>query len=267
MIYGNFDNWLLQMQVGPVIDLVTQYSAYDMNEAIYSASITTIGPFYIPNLDGTNCPDNFMGPYDTFYKYYSPTSFCNDSCTVIVTTSESGYLSSFAVNDFLRQQPYISCNDTFSRSDEALSLIKSSPPVELIEQYVKCSTKPVDAIQNAIGIATGWVGLIIPILVTIVLSLVSCYYARFVGEMPQTDEDIREADLNEKLSSLDNRCEVLKRESQEKNLKLIQLQNELKDAKQLSAQTQADLHKVKQEKEKEKQESSEIVKTITFGLI
>jgi hypothetical protein len=36
--------------------------------------------------------------------------------------------------------------------------------------------------------------------------------------MPKTDEDIREADLNEKLHASHDRCEVLKKVSQKKNI-------------------------------------------------
>jgi len=237
-----------------------------MNEAIYDASFASCGPFYIPDSEGTNCPHNFMGIYDIMYQQYSPTSFCNDLCTIIVTTSDDGYLSSFAMNNFLRQEPYISCNDSFTINDGAFDLIKNNPPVQLVEQYVKCSTKPEDAIQNAIGIATGWVGLIVPLVVTFIVSIISFYYAQFVGELPQTDEDIKEADLNEKFNFLLDRYEAIKKESEEK---ILSLQKELIDAKKLTTLTQVDLLRLKQnQKDKDKPENSgEVLKTISFGLI
>ena len=200
---------------------------------------------------------------------YSVTSFCDDKCTVLVTTNDDGYLSSYAVNSYLRQAEFLSCNDSFSVSNDAIELLKKTPPVQLIEQYVKCSTKPVDAIQNAIGIATGWVGLVVPIVVMISIAVISFYYTYFVGELPPRDEDIKEAELDDKLNLILEKCEDIKKESA---TEITSLKLQLTDAKKMTTLTQTDLQRLKQkenekEKEKEKEKASDVLKTITFGLV
>jgi len=254
------------MQIGPLIDLATKYSSYELNELIYNASIASIGPFYVPDSEGLNCPNDFNQVYDLLYMEYNPTSFCNDACTVLVTTNDDGYLSSLAVNSYLRQTEFLSCNDSFSISNDANELLKKTPPVQLIEQYVKCSAKPVDAIQNAIGIATGWVGLIVPIVIMISIAVISFYYSYFVGELPPTDEDVKEAELDDKLNFILKKCEELKNESASE---IASLRLELTDTKKMTTLTQVDLHRLHQ-KEKEKgqeEKQNDVLKTITFGLV
>jgi len=254
-------------EVGPVIDLVTQYTAKDLNEAIYDASFASCGPFYVPNSDGSKCPDSFDNSYDAVFTNYNPTAFCNDACTVLVTTTDNGYLSSSAVNAFLRQEEYLSCNDTFSISNDALELLKYNAPTQLIEQYLQCTSSPADAIQTAIGIATGWVGLVVPAFVIIALTIISVYYSKFIGELPPTDESMKEADLQEKLDFLLSSYESVKKEAESK---ISALEVELVDAKKLTTITQVDLIRLKQQKEKEKASSennSDLLRTISFGLV
>ena len=236
-----------------------------MNEAIYEPSFASVGPFYIPNSDGSNCPNDFTGVYDLLQSQYNPTSFCNDECTILVTTSDDGYLGSSAVNSYLRQEEYLSCNDSFSVSKDTLELLKATPPVQLIEQYVKCSTNPSDAIQNAIGIATGWVGLIAPVTVMVIISLISFYYSNVVGYLPPTDESMKDAEIEDKFKFILERYEEAKRESMDK---IIALQKELEDAKKLTTVTQVDVLRLKKEqKDKTSNESNDVLKTISFGLV
>lgn len=129
------------LEIGPVIDLVTRYSAKNLNDVIYDASFSSCGPFYIPNSDGSKCPSSFDSEYDIVYSEYEPTSFCNDECTVLVTTTDNGYLDSFALNTYLRQEAYLSCNDTFSVTKDVLELLKNNAPTQLIEQYLECTAR------------------------------------------------------------------------------------------------------------------------------
>ena len=266
VLLDKYYQWGFAKQIGPVIDLVTKYSNYELNEAIYTPAMASIGPFYAPD-NGNNCPNDFSGFYDGMRAQYYPTSFCNDKCTILITTSDGGYLDSSAVNSYLRQEAYLSCNDSFSVSNDALKLLKQVPPVQLIEQYAKCSTSPSDAIQNAIGIATGWVGLITPITVMIIIALISFYYSYVVGIQPPTDDALKEDDLQNKFNFILERYEEAKKES---NNKITTLQKELDDAKKLATITQVDLIRLKKEqKEKEKtsSETNDVLKTISFGLV
>ena len=262
-----FYQFVFGQEIGPVVDLVTQYNAKDLNEAVYDASFASCGPFYIPNSDGSKCPNSFDSDYDAMYSNYNPTAFCNDACTVMVTSTDSGYLSSNAVNAFLRQEEYLSCNDTLSVSKDALESLKYNAPTQLIEQYLQCTARPADAIQTAIGIATGWVGLVVPAFVIVALTLVSVYYSKFIGELPPTDESMKEADLQEKLDFLLKSYESVKKEAESK---ISALETELVDAKKMATLTQVDLIRLKQEKEKEKasgENSSDLLRTISFGLV
>lgn len=127
---------------------------------------------------------------------------------------------------------------------------------------------PSDAIQTAIGIATGWVGLVTPILLMIAITLISLYYQLNERDgLPPSDESIKDADLQEKFDYLLNRYEDVKQEAE---AKITSLQIELQDAKKLTTITQVDLIKLKnQHKEQEKisKGDNDMLRTITFGLV
>ena len=261
----NYETFLFGKQIGPLIDMATKYSASELNEIIYNSSMPSVGPLRMENYQGTECDSSFQGYYDSLYKNYDSFSFCED-CTIMTTVNEGGYLDGFTMNSFLRQEPFMSCNDTFTVSDDVLSLLKEKPPVQLIEQYLRCSPKPIDAAFNAIGIATGWVGLLLPFLLVVALSVISCYYSRVVGELPPTDQDLKEADLENKIEGIIKKCETVKMAADES---ILRLQSELEDARKLATLLSADVLKMKKDKdEKEKEESgSNVLKSITFGLI
>ena len=224
-----------------------------------------MGPVYYPDDGGDQCESEFTGYYDRYYDAYNAFSFCKE-CTVMVTATTTGYLETYAMNSYFRQEPYLSCNDTFTINEDELLSLKLNPPTALIEQYIKCSTKPLDAAFNAIGIATGWVGLLLPMVLVVVLSCVSCYYSRVIGALPPTDEEIKEADLESKLSSIIERCESVKKEADDS---IFRLKSELVDARKTANLLSSDLRKIKDErdKEKEKTEGNDVLKTITFGLV
>lgn len=79
------------------------------------------------------------------------------------------------VSAFHYQVPQAACMDTFDIGDEAWDLLEKYPPVDLIEKYYSCYQKPIDAIFNAVGIATGNTSIVVPIVCIICLPILFLY--------------------------------------------------------------------------------------------
>lgn len=84
--------------------------------------------------------------------------------------------------------------------------------------------------------------------------------------MPPTDSDVERADLENKIEGIIKKCETVKMAADES---ILRLQSELEDARKLATLLSVDIMKIKKDKDKKEKEDSDsnVLKSITFGLI
>lgn len=129
--------------------------------------------------------------------------FCNVpeldiSCSILTFNLYDDF--STTVSQFSYQLNNGSCRDSISLSETGWNNLLAAPPTQLTQAYYKCTETPSSALFNAVGIASGNVSTVIPIVVIFLLP-VMYLFLQAIGQVPPKVEYTKE-ELQDSLEAL-----------------------------------------------------------------
>jgi hypothetical protein len=124
-----------------------------------------------------------------------------------------------------------SCADPFSIPPEVYDKLVESPPTQITEVYYQCTLTELDAVNNAIGIASGNTTTIVPVVVMLLLPFIYLWLKAFNIPMPvpeyseEQKKDVVEFFITQLMRANDKKTRGMK-----KNGVLLRLVKELRHA-------------------------------------
>jgi hypothetical protein len=103
------------------------------------------------------------------------------SCTLLTFNVFDNYTTSVSPYSF--QLSRGSCFNSISLSDEGWENLASTHPAQLSQEYYKCTQGVYSSMFNAVGIASGNVATVIPIVVVMILPMFY-FFLRVIGQVP-----------------------------------------------------------------------------------
>jgi len=161
--------------------------------AAYNASFTNAALSYTNDNPLLSSPEWLAGAFD----------FClidevNVGCTLLTFNIFDNY--STTVSDYAYQLNNGSCTNSISISDYSWEKLAASPPAALTQDYYKCTAGVYSSVFNAVGIASGNVATVIPIVVLLVLPFFY-FFLQAIGQVPPKIEYTKE-ELQDSLNAL-----------------------------------------------------------------
>jgi len=151
-------------QILKLLDLVVDSGGYNTISArAYNASFASAA-----TARGADNVDPIMNSTSWREDAYA---FCNYTCSLLVVNSFGDAVQDTAMTEYMFQMLNGSCSDIYSMSEETFATLQASAPTAITERYLQCTMKPMDAFNDAIGIAAGNATTIVPIFFLLVLPI------------------------------------------------------------------------------------------------
>lgn len=160
MLYSNTDDADFS-QGNPFIDIQKNIPIAMMNPAAYEAMYMAVSSHHT---------DKYQDPALRAQAY----DFCNvsyASCTIVTMNLQD--TANNAVTDYYHQLLQGSCADSISIPSGAYQRLVDTPPAALEQSYYDCKQSKVTVLTSAIGIASGNMGAVIPL---VFMCFINLYY-------------------------------------------------------------------------------------------
>lgn len=171
---------VLEESIFALLELRMQYATYDLSKEGYNAS-------YAAGASTNINAERYMQTLQWRERAYA---FC--------LTQDFGYCSLItwhvyddldqSISSYMYQLVNASCRDSIIMPYEDWSNLYNQPaPASLETGYYKCDPTKSSALMNSIGIASGNVGLFVPVMVVLMLPLIYTWL-KFIGFVPPKEE-------------------------------------------------------------------------------
>lgn len=150
-----------------IIDLVTRNGgANATNIAAYNASFAAASSKYRGStaayMDSASWRENA-------YAFCRSSSYGN--CSVIAVNAYGNGVLDLALSPYIYLLENGSCSDSFTMSAQTFANMEDTPPTALTERYYQCTLTQFSAMVNAVGIASGTAGTMVPASIMLMLPL------------------------------------------------------------------------------------------------
>ncbi len=170
----------LQKSVLSLMELRFQYEQYDLSERAYNASFAAAASTN-PDADPIMRTPSWR---DEAYEFCLSSNF--GPCSLLTWHLYDELDQS--VSPFMYQLQNSSCTDSITMPYEVWNrLYSQEPPANLETGYFKCTMTDSAAMLNSVGIASGNVGLMVPLLMILLLPLIYTWL-KFIGFTPPKEE-------------------------------------------------------------------------------
>lgn len=162
-------------------------------------------------------------------------SFCDvdvfGSCSLYVVRSFGDSLTDSSTTPFLYQLVNGSCGDPFGVPAPVFQQLVDNPPTPITESYYQCTLTEYDAVNNAVGIASGITTTIVPIAVMLLLPFIYLWLKAFNIPLPVPEySEQQKKDVVDFFFTQLMRANDYKTRGMKKNGVLLQLVAELRHA-------------------------------------
>lgn len=144
-----------------LLETVLRNNGYrTLTRNVYNASFASAASAYKPFTDSIVDDDQWRE--DAY-------SFCFKNCSVLTINSFGKTITDKALTEYMYQFNDGSCSDVYGLTVQgAVNLIRN-PPTDFVERYYECAMAPQDALNDAIGIASGNATTLVPIAFMVLL--------------------------------------------------------------------------------------------------
>lgn len=199
--------------------IITNGGYPNLSRNSYNASFASAASAYGLNVDPIINTEEWR-----FQSY----SFCGQDCSLLTINSFGDTLNDRAVTEYMGVIYNGSCNDIVTIPQSAYSKLVSTPPTALTERFYECSPDPQDAINDAIGIASGNTATLIPIGFIFILPLIYFWLSLTGNTRPKEEYTSEEKeDMRDKLVLYLLRARDGKVRSMRSDSAILLLSNEL----------------------------------------
>lgn len=153
----------IQMLLGTIVKSPGYYA---FNKMAYNATWASAASTYSSTDPMYKDPVFRKDAYDFCFS-----EFLNESCSILSINVYGDSLFDKALTEFMYILTEGSCNDVFTMSDNTLQGLLAKPPTPFVENYYECTLSEVDAFINAVGIASGNTGTLVPVAILCLLPL------------------------------------------------------------------------------------------------
>lgn len=194
MIFYNNPSMDLNDTVAALIDMVVSAGdAFKLNTLAYNASWAAAASTYEPDVDPViHDPDWRRSSYE----------FCKSSkyggCSILAINSYGDGVFDESITPYMYLVTDGGCSQQFLVNDEAFDQLIYNPPTPIVENYYECTLQNYDALNNSIGIASGNVSVVVPIVMFALLPLMYLWLTITgnVQNKEEYDKETRDAALD-----------------------------------------------------------------------